>query len=728
MGTDLRTAPTAPASPIARWRLARPVVGALALVLVACTSTAPPEPAAPVDPPSSTAASQPEPGTGAVTLWVDQLDPDWFARRWQPGSAIHRSVTGPATSQGFERLDAVLRERQATRGLPQQFVAERGSLARFRDHRELLIRRYPPVPWEAPFDWHRPRPEVDETYFAELHSWRFMTQLLRAYRDNGDPELLAAVELAAEDWIRQNPYPRGAHRRAWHEGAVIKRTLVLINWLDTLAARPAPEAERFAPHQVLALLAQHVEYLLIPSTYTGIGNHGMRQDVVLIVASFALPDALLGHPARDAETWRQMALDRLETIQIGQGFTATGIWREHSPVYHRYVINILSLARDALVDNGAPVPERLNEIVGNWELYLAHVLTPAGRYPPVGDTLEQRMPLHLIETPELTYTASGGKRGTAPEELDGFFPLAGEAVLRSGWGSSPEEYARSFYLHLHAAQHLPMGHRHQDDLAFVAHHAGRWWVVDAGRYNYGRNPWREHVVTAWAHNGWILDGRPVGPTDQPHLDTGLDTQRTSTPEVGAVRAWSDRFPRRGARAERLVVLFRHRPQVLVVDRLRVPGGGHWEGLLHMAPELTVREASYGDVPLRFRASAPDADRLVLDLLLDATTTEAASVYRGTEGARAPEPGRGGWVSPGPRKITPTPTLSIERRGESVVAPMLLTWRQEDEPLTERLAVTEGVDGTLTVSWREGDERFEVDVAFEGEPFRASRRVPVAQSP
>lgn len=673
----------------------------------------------------TTSAVPAEDGEGE--LWVDKLQIEWFLKRWRSGGRLATALAATETPQArLDALDAHFCSIPPVAGLPRGYMSHRGSLRGFRSHGELHFRHYPALSWRPPFGWGRPAPQRDATFFAELHSWRYLTELLAAYRNEGEQELLSAVEQLVEDWVRKNPYPDGAHPRAWHEGAVGKRTLVLIDWLGALAIRRPRERTRFRPYQVAALLTQHVEHLLLPETYTGLGNHGVRQDLALILASFALPEARLGGSARNPSVgnWREMVIQRLVNRQIAKGFSAEGVWREHSPAYHLYVIRLFNMIHRALVENHAGVPTQLKDLLTASERYLTHVLTPRGRFPPVGDSYEHTFPADETRSDGLRFSASAGRYGTPPADvigeatgaMDAVFPAAGEAILRDRWGVDHDDQVRRFYLHLHAAQHLPMGHRHQDDLSFIVHHDGRWWLVEGGKYAYRQDEVRQHIVGAEAHNGPVLTGRTLEPTSRPQLDAWIEEASTHTAEAAAVRAVSERFVGRlgfpPPRAERIVVLLRKRPAVVVVDRLIANGYTYasWQTPLHLAPDLNVH--SSGDAS--FEAYGPGSD-LRLSLLF------ASPASLGEVGLLAPSDHRT-WVSPARESVVSAPTLSVTHRAGRVVAPMLLSWQDGDEAPARQLWIeehrNEQDEETATVGWSEGDERLQVTVAFTGPPLRA----------
>ncbi|MGH8542589.1 MAG: heparinase II/III domain-containing protein [Gammaproteobacteria bacterium] len=61
--------------------------------------------------------------------------------------------------------------------------------------------------------------------------------------------------------------------------------------------------------------------------------------------------------------------------------------------------------------------------------------------------------------------------------------------------------------------HRGFGHRHSDEMSFVFHGLGRWWILETGKYGYDKGAIREHVQSAQAHNGITFNHEGMRPLD-----------------------------------------------------------------------------------------------------------------------------------------------------------------------------------------------------------------------
>jgi len=644
-----------------------------------------------------------------------RVPPSWLLGRLELPEPF--SSRAAAAGDDREAFEAVLRSyflaRPGLNGLP-----DPGLQRTLEDYRQgiLHLSPNPPVPFVLPLDWGTEG--LGANFLSQLHSLRFLPPLMDAVRTSGDPELFRVVEAVWLDWTAKNPPGAPMHARAWHEGSVARRIRVLLDLLNLYKDTGGPRSASLA--LLLSSLCQHAEFLASDDHYETGSNHGLRQDWGLLAAALAVPEF------RRSGEWTAIALTRMREKQVGIGFSEEGVSREHSPAYHAYVVRMINHVGSLLRRNGyAGDLSWIDDLNRRSHRYLTHVLTPAGRFPPVGDSSETELGRSSARAdPALMYAATSGARGRAPEALDGFFPDAGQAILRDTWGADPAEAARAVYVHLHAANHLAMCpvHRHADELSFVLHARGRWWILEAGKYAYDRDRWRDYVLSARAHNGYTLDGQALPPHRRTAMekDVWLEPVGVSTPEIAAARAHTLRFATPGARADRTLVLLRRRRTLVLLDRLQAPGTGRWEGTLHLAPDLQVRVDG-----LTARARAPGPEGAELEIVAEPGGTRGVTCVTGQVDPPL------GWYSPSYGKLVPAPTLVFDRSGRDVVAATLVRVRGPGEPAVRGLGVRRE-DGACTLSWQEGRERV-VLVVEDGSPLRvrlaegAAGRAPEGQT-
>ena len=241
------------------------------------------------------------------------------------------------------------------------------------------------------------------------------------------------------DWITQNPYEFGIN---WNSAMEVG--LRLIAWIETF------ERDEFSD-----ALAQHARFIRhnLSSDWIPRNNHLIAEAAALAVYE--------GRPNQ----WLQHA--------VAEQFYPSGVDREQSVSYHRFVTHLLSVA-------GMPLPKSI--------AYLAAICQPDGSLPHVGDDddgIASGKPLESLLTP-MTSAA---------------FPDAGHYVIRRG----------NDYCFVRCGEFgLPpnYGHGHADLLSPVLWLRGQQLFVDAGTFTYNGDPkLRRHFRSAHAHNVVTVDDR-----------------------------------------------------------------------------------------------------------------------------------------------------------------------------------------------------------------------------
>ncbi len=616
-------------------------------------------------------------------LDLAELTPAWLVHHVElPPEAVPSPQTAePSPDPRSRRIAAWLLGRPPIAGLPVKFCGHRQALANYRKG-VIQFREFPPIPWRAPVDWTE---GPSWTFLAELHSWRYLTPVINEYARTGDPQLLKDVVDIVLDWSRSNPPPEGAHRRAWHDGSVVKRTGVLLILLN--AYRQQGASPRLPVQALMALIHQHARAVASPERYMGLGNHGLRQDMSLYFVATGVPEF------KASPGWRRLAEERLRR-QIREGFTAEGVWREHSPGYHVYVMLRLHDLTRFMQALGIDEPEWLRQHVLRSQHYLAHVMTPEGNLPPVGDTNLKPLPdAYPIRLPALRYTVTGGREGRPPSERVGFFPGAGEVTFRRTWGPTPADVRDSLYLHLHADSPGRFGHRHEDALSFILYAHGNWWVIDPGKYRPRKDAFREYVVGQWAHNTYVLNEKPVHPRVPLDKGVGIEGEPVVRDDLLAVAAFSGRFSS-PAQATRVLAYLPGEDTLVVLDVLRAEPGDRWTGHFHVAPELKTEVRGHC-----VTASADDR-AWMLDVADSRQENDRLEIVRGREDPLL------GWAYRRGRGRRPLSTLQYRRSGHRREVATVFRWRRPDAGPTEGMSVLRQGNGYL-VRWHADGQKHEI---------------------
>ena len=566
---------------------------------------------------------------------------------------------------------------------------------------DFQLGRNKAIPFTLPLDWS---PDSGgENYLCELHKLQFLTNFINEYQRTGEQRYLDVAENVLLDWIDRNQYRKPESDRAWFEGSVSKRLLVLNNLLNEYVQF---EGRRRLPIiMLLALIWQHGAYLERSKTYQTNCNHGIMQDMALMSTAAVFPEF------KDASRWSSIALNRLRTQQVEPGFSTEGVWREHSPGYHFYTMNMFLDARQMLA---ACFPksqiEFLDRLQQQSQAYLAHVLTPLGRFPPIGDSFEDQFRLDDAATPALQYTVSGGRSGTPAAELDGHFPDAGEATFRSSWGdwsSLSNKPADAFYVHIHAALNRGFGHRHADELSFLLHGLGRWWIIEAAKWGYDRGETRSFITSAQAHNSVTWNGAGMLAEDykDPAKRVWMDPTFVSTPQIAAARAHNTRYPSGSGeqvKVTRTFVFLRDRQTLILIDRHRSPVACEWQALLYLPPDMDATLEALNTI-----GRVATHPKQSLQVVQEIEKTASVQIIKGQRKPML------GWYSPEFLIIKPTPVIVANRRGQNLVAATLIRIADESSIVPANLRSSED-GGTIHVAWHEEEgASIQFDVSAEG---------------
>ena len=227
----------------------------------------------------------------------------------------------------------------------------------------------------------------------------------------------------------------------------------------------------------------------------------------------------------------------------------------------------------------------------------------------------------------------------------------GQAIYSSSKGGQ-------LYLLFQAVQNLPAGKRNADELSFVVHNYGRWWLVDSGHHTNERTPVREFLISARAHNTYVRGQEGLGPDEHEELDVVL-TGFSDENGVWRVSGRSDRFLD-GAAFERTIAIDKAAGEISVRDSFHEPSDPEetWRGFLHFAPDLEVVLAASSVV-----ATDPASGREMRIAI------EGAANLRVVAGQDDPLQG---WVAQG-QELLEAPVLEFETSGSHEVT-MAIAWR------------------------------------------------------
>lgn len=370
--------------------------------------------------------------------------------------------------------------------------------------RHATVSLHPPVAWSA-------EGRDNRSLEFNLHAWEGLAPVLAAHGRTGSREHLEFAVAMAEDWATSHTNLEHDAAFAWYDMAIGLRAYRLGYVLD-IAAR-SNETSDGTVATLLASAELHLTVLEDDQRFASHSNHGFFFTAGQLALARRFP-RLAGATAALDQGHRRMR-QLLDTQ-----FTDDGVHVEHSPDYHRMVLDtFLGLMAAGLLD-ADDLEERSDRI----QEALAWFLMPDGTIAPVGDSPKRRMPRGApskYTNAALRHALTFGAKGRTPSETARAFTTAGYAIVRDAWPTGHVGEARSYLLQT-CAFHSRV-HKQADDLSFVWFDRGQELLTDSGRYGYlgrtepGSGPWedgfwyadpaRVYVESTRAHNTVEIDGR-----------------------------------------------------------------------------------------------------------------------------------------------------------------------------------------------------------------------------
>ncbi|MCC5806311.1 MAG: alginate lyase family protein [Opitutales bacterium] len=435
-------------------------------------------------------------------------------------------------------------------------------------------------------DWEARGPRDDKEWAWFLNRHGFIPDLLAAHKETGDPRYSAKASALIVDWTNANPYPaRFSFSPAWRPLEAARR--VTQAWIPAFEyLRHDPQAHGPALLAMLASVPDHADKLDRFASFWG-GNHLITEKIALATLAAAWPEFL------EADAWFDRALATLNR-EINNQTYPDGSYKELTNHYQRVVLAAVQPLMPVLraLDAGAAdaLARRIEEM---WH-YFIMIAAPDGTGPmnnaadlEFNHARAAGMPA-FFGRPDWEYVLSHGARGERPAGPPSrFFPWAGHAVLRGGWG--PDDP----WLFFDAGPH-GSAHQHHDHLNLAFFARGRHLVADSGRYIYQPGPWKDYFEGPRAHNVLLLNGR--GTVPPPRVVSRPLPVRTDFSDTHAFAAAAARFPAdpargRGAPRHTRAVLLLGTDHALVLDEIIAFGPRTLEAVWNFHPSVSPEEAS-----------------------------------------------------------------------------------------------------------------------------------------
>jgi len=429
------------------------------------------------------------------------------------------------------------------------------------------------------------RPALSFCYdFLRGHTRRDIENLLRERGVSG-ADVLARVSFIIGDFVRNNPPTRPANQRAYFQGTICRRVKVLLIFL--ICFKHAADRGLPLNREEFTLAFQNLfdsfEILRSDETYPRAGNHGVRQDVLFIVAGLLLPKLAYG------QELMRLGMDRLQHQQFDRALSKDNVWLENSFGYHCLIMNVLTaLAADLRTAKG-PAADDIHDVLRRMLPFVEGLIKCNGDAPLIGDTAP-RHAFSLLTDVKRELELAEGKSDATTTALHSFarakdtyyFPDAGYFASHTHRAMDETSSSAIFFANLSTPKH-----KQSDDLSVVFSRCSRDLLVDGGTYNKEvsdtvRNTARYDPAS---HNTFRVNGGGyalrIGKGARPAGLDGLWEGDGWAAAQGHNNAYPD------ARIVRLVIHLKQRHALIVLDRLasKTSPDVLFEQFWHLSPDL-----------------------------------------------------------------------------------------------------------------------------------------------
>lgn len=410
--------------------------------------------------------------------------------------------------------------------------------------RKLLSGRVimsPHPEWSLPpeIDWAAD-PFRDVNWRSQYHMLRWLDPLRRAAA-RGDDEAFAMWLRYVRDWVHSNPRDNPAHEWVWSDMVDGIRAIQLCLAAPLVRDR-SPEDLGWLEQTII----DHAEFMADPANL-GHSNHAMHQHEALFVCGRTLGD----------ERFTDLAVSRFDQL-LAEQYDEQGVNAEGAIAYHynNYLwyeralrrFDAEGFERPAAAARHARAPEEI-----------AHATRPDGTFVGIGDT-DGGTP-KAIGSPLTDYVSSAGSDGEPPSDLLKIYDQ-GYLFARSGWGETERNFdEETFFSVSFGKSDRVHGHPDGGSLTFSADTVN--WIVDPGKYQYGRSIERTHMLARFSHSLVSLDGL------RPRKGATVSLLRESVTERAYDVLFSD-DSFRGIGLTRRVIYSVSGDYLVVIDHVRSP--------------------------------------------------------------------------------------------------------------------------------------------------------------
>ena len=536
--------------------------------------------------------------------------------------------------------------------------------------------------------------ERDHEWTWQLNRHSAWVTLARACQATGDARFAKEFDAQFSDWVRDCPVPAdGANQKAYSKWRTIEAGIRMSwTWPAVFTIfRKSPSVQNQMLISMIKSMVEHGRYL---RRYPTTGNWLTMEMNGLYHAGVLL------NFVREASDWRRFAITRL-LAELDTQVYPDGAQVELTPGYHNVALRSFLGPVDITGAYGYRLP---NDYLAKLERMFAYnmwVMRPDRDTPRWNDSwhvdVVGTLRKGLILFPgrkDFEWIVTDGREGTPPDHTSHFFPYAGQVVMRSGWDRD------ALYLGFETGP-FGYGHQHEDKLGIVLFAYGKELLVEGGSYAYDASKWRRYVLSSYAHNIILVDGRGQvrrGLSRQQYLSKGpLDVAFRSNERYDYARGvYEQGFGEREKRPARHIreVAFLKEARLFVVRDTLEPLDGQphsYQALFHLDAGKVDLNKESGAVETQ------DSDTANIRIIPSTNGEMKTEIIRGQE-----TPVVQGWMPRGHgiRGVRPIPTVVYERRSAKPVYFLTILQPLRDGREDRVTSVSE-IDGKVTIQHSSG---------------------------
>ncbi|MCF7813687.1 MAG: heparinase II/III family protein [Candidatus Cloacimonetes bacterium] len=324
---------------------------------------------------------------------------------------------------------------------------------------------FPPIKEKLETIWHNRNIASSNSHELYIHSLFIVWDLYYAYQFTSNEEYIEKGKDIISSWISNNNRWRPTKNPyIWNDHSTSERTILILYFWDYIKNKNFSDS-RF-DKSIENYCNQAAKYLANPQNYIYFHNHGIFEDIALLLISYHILDD------KKAAFYENLSKKRFME-QIEYAFSDNSIHLENSPGYHFVVTDLAQFYLD-LAGEKTELTNSLKNIIIAAQKMKALLLMPDGTLPPIGDT----NPDDKIEGTNLL------------SDLMIADSLAGCFIV-----STSDQYL------LARSTGISKVHSHDDPLSFVYYNEGALIIDDTGFLNYKGNTEQRYTKSYLAHNG-----------------------------------------------------------------------------------------------------------------------------------------------------------------------------------------------------------------------------------